>query len=296
MNNFEIAAGSVVGRDHRRVGKNNQDAYLFKNFGDSIVGLVSDGCGSVKRSEFGSQALVRITLNVIGAYLPLLEGYNNTDDTRFIFWTLVRERILEDLSKVACSMSRDEVFALNEYMLATLLGFIIGPKKTYLFSIGDGEIYLNGKLIKTGSFPDNAPPYIAYGLLGEKQKFFSEDMLNFSIDAELETSELESLLIGTDGLADLRKKSDELIPGKNEKIGPINIWWERDIFFKNIDAVRRRLFLINSDIIKVRYDKGGKFLRLDRFSGALRDDTSFVVLRRKKGGEDDEGACQQEGS
>jgi len=56
---FEVAAGSMLGRDHLcdgnlTIGKNNQDAYdLRQNAGVSVV-IVADGCGSKSRSEAGA--------------------------------------------------------------------------------------------------------------------------------------------------------------------------------------------------------------------------------------------------
>jgi len=56
---FEVAAGSVIGRDHLRpLGwKNNQDGYAIRSSADSIVAVVTDGCGSETKSEVGPRSV-----------------------------------------------------------------------------------------------------------------------------------------------------------------------------------------------------------------------------------------------
>ena len=52
---FLATAGSVVGREHVRVHKNNQDGYAIAGDGQIIVAAVTDGCGSSKYSEVGAR-------------------------------------------------------------------------------------------------------------------------------------------------------------------------------------------------------------------------------------------------
>src|SRR5688500_2517928 len=52
---FVAAAGSIVGRDHVRVHKNNQDGFAIAGHGEILVAAVTDGCGSSKFSEVGAR-------------------------------------------------------------------------------------------------------------------------------------------------------------------------------------------------------------------------------------------------
>ena len=57
---FEIAVGTVIGRDHRVSGKNNQDAFCCLMADHLIVAVVCDGCGSSPHSEVGAKIGAKI--------------------------------------------------------------------------------------------------------------------------------------------------------------------------------------------------------------------------------------------
>jgi len=288
MKEFEITGGTITGRLHKKIGKNNQDASLFQVESDCIIGLVSDGCGSGKFSEFGSQLLVQLTRDAIHRYLPFLKCVIRNGLCENGFWNLVRTRVRGGMFQVAERFRGDMKKIISDYFLATIVGFIVTPKKTFVFSIGDGEAYLNEHLIKFGSFANNAPPYLAYSLLKKEDQPFDKRHLHFSIDQEMATVDVKNILIASDGLGDLRRLAEKKLPGKEEKVGPINQWWANDKFFENSDLIRRRLFLINNDGMKIERDGKNITTGLERFVGLLPDDTTMLVLRRRnRGGETD---------
>ena len=57
---FDVAVASVLGSDHARVGRNNQDAALVVRGDRFLLGVVSDGCGSCHRSEVGAVLATRL--------------------------------------------------------------------------------------------------------------------------------------------------------------------------------------------------------------------------------------------
>ncbi len=285
MDNFEVATGTVVGRDHRKIGKNNQDAYYLRVNQDSIIGIVSDGCGSAKYSEVGAHLLVKLCGNTLNRYLELLQSCIDSNKRLANYWKLIQRKMLLELSKIALALGSDIKRVISDYLLATVLGFVMTQEKTIFFSIGDGEAYLNGHLFKFGSFPNNAPPYFAFLLLDKNSRPFCDSMLNFSIDKIVETEKVKTLLMGTDGIEELRKRAKDNIPGKKTVVGDVGEWWINDKYFSNKDAIRRQLFMINSDVVKARYAENRQIQKVERFSGLLRDDTSMIVLRRKTGGD-----------
>ncbi|MCD4762018.1 protein phosphatase 2C domain-containing protein [bacterium] len=288
MNEFEMAGGTIVGRRHKKIGKNNQDAFFISAGQDSIIGLVSDGCGSGKYSEFGARLLVKLTVKAISRYLALFRSLIKNQLSEIGFWDLLRETIQSEMINASRCLGGDLKQTISDYLLATIVGFIVVPEKTIIFSIGDGEAYLNEYLIKFGSFPGNAPPYLAYSLLKKEEQPFDERFLHFSIDQEMPTNKVKNLLIATDGIEDLRKAEEKMIPGRDKVVGPISQWWKDDKYFENPDMVRRQLFLINNEGMKIRRDSENKIIGINRFVGLLPDDTTLVVLRRRhKGGEKD---------
>ena len=254
-NQFEYASGSIIGRNHVFAGKNNQDAYRIVANEKFIIVVVCDGCGSGKHSEVGAKLGARLVTNAIADLLNQSPD-QDLEIAKPEFWDSVKINLLQKLKDFVVISNGDLEF-VNDYLLFTILGFVITSSETVTFSMGDGAIAINGKFTEIPPYADNAPPYLAYGL-------HKPEAINFEIRDRLPTSELESLLIATDGISDLVKVED------------INQFWEEVRFFKNPDAIRRKLAMLNREEAKPDWNKR----ELIKRSGVLSDDTSLVVIRR----------------
>lgn len=250
---FECASGSMIGRHHVLAGKNNQDAFRVVRQERYIIAVVCDGCGSGKHSEVGAKLGARI---VIDAIADLLNHDLAISDREF--WKAVQTNLLQKLKDFVAISNGDMEF-VNDYLLFTIVGVLITPNETVTFSMGDGAIAVNGKLNQIPAYPDNAPPYLAYGL-------YRPDAVSFEIRDRLPTSEVESILIATDGI-------DDLIA-----VETIGQFWQEDRYFKNPDALRRKLAMLNREETKPDWQRR----ELVKRSGALSDDTTIVVLRLDK--------------
>src|SRR5690606_27147466 len=94
------------------------------------------------------------------------------------------------------------------------------------------------------------------------------------------TAEIESVLVATDGAAELLARSGAALPGRDEPAGTLDQFWTEDRYFRNPDAVRRRLWLMSR--AQVSPDWAGR--RLRRHAGILGDDTSIISIRRRARG------------
>lgn len=255
VDSFEYAFGSIIGRNHVLAGKNNQDAYGIASSKKFITAVVCDGCGSGKHSEVGAKLGSRLVIESIS---NLLDQEINQDSqiSNPEFWNLVKLNLLQKLQDFVNLVNGDLEF-VNNHLLFTILGVVITERETISFSMGDGAIAINGELNQIPAYPDNAPPYLAYGL-------YRPDSIDFEIRDRLPTSELKSLLIATDGIDDLVKVED------------IHQFWQEDRYFKNPDAIRRKLAMLNREETKPDWQKK----ELTRRSGVLSDDTSLVVIRK----------------
>jgi serine/threonine protein phosphatase PrpC len=258
-NQFEYASGSIIGRNHVLTGKNNQDAYQISVNERFITAVVCDGCGSGKHSEVGAKLGSRMVIEAIANLLnqdPSLDSEISTSE----FWDSVKIHLLQNLKEFVSlfngNMGNSDMQFVNDYLLFTIVGALISEYETVTFSIGDGAIAINGKFTEIPPYADNAPPYLAYGL-------YKLEAINFEIRDRLPTSELESLLIATDGISDLVQVED------------INQFWQEDRYFKNPDAIRRKLSMLNREEVKPDWNKR----ELIKQSGILSDDTSLVVIR-----------------
>lgn len=259
---FDIAAASVIGREHSRAGRNNQDAFCFDSCEQGFAAVVADGCGSGSHSELGAQAGAR---QVVASALRLLRDGERVEGSGFL--GLLREGSLSFLRELARSLGKG---GLQDCLLFTVVGAVVTPEHTLVFSAGDGVWALNGHVHALGPFPGNAPPYLSYGLIPDCSVPFARQAL-------VPTSEVESLLLGTDGVGDLARLSEALVPEGGDIVGPLSQFWREPRYFRNPDALRRRLSLLSREAVRV--DPVSH--RLVRTPGLLPDDTTLVVLRRR---------------
>ncbi len=253
VNSFEYACGSIIGRNHVLAGKNNQDALRIVLRDQFMTAVVCDGCGSGKHSEVGAKLGARMVTDAIADLVNQDLAISEPE-----FWNIVKTNLLQKLKDFVVLSNGDLEF-VNDYLLFTIVGAVITPSETVTFSMGDGAIAVNGKLTQIPAYPDNAPPYLTYGV-------YKPDAVEFEIRDRLPTSELESLLIATDGIDDLVKVED------------INQFWQEDRYFKNPDVLRRKLAMLNREEIKPDWNKR----ELVKRSGLLSDDTTLIAIRKAK--------------
>ncbi len=276
---FEIAAGSMIGRDHFLAGKNNQDSYHTISSAQFTIGIVCDGCGGSKHSEVGAKIGAVLVAETIRSLLS--EPFPQID------WQQIQQVILTHLKNLAQSMGENFHQILNEYFLFTIVGILITPTKVTIFSVGDGIIIVNGKVMEIGPFPDNAPPYLTYGILHHPPDDCPQNSHLFQIHQQLPLEEVESILIGTDGAIALLNSAHLLLPGKSEPVGSISQFWQEDRYFRNPDLLRRKLALINRQITQPDWHNH----QLIQQKGLLADDTTLIVMRKRK--KSDEYLCQR---
>lgn len=271
---FQMAGGTIPGRDHTTTQKNSHDAYHMVQTAGLGIAVVCDGCGSGENSEVGAKLGARIVAAQIMRYF-------NNDPSAFRLGQIdrglmqVRRSVLSQIQLLADSMGPSYSQAIGEYFLFTVLGAIVTHDHTFVFGAGDGVMVLNETLTTLAPSEGNSPEYLSYGLVETEKKGLVPLLQVFG---DVATGKLESLLIGTDGVGDLAKAVDKRIPGKDEKVGPISQFWKDDRFFKNSFAIHRRLNLINRSTSTVDYEK--KVVNEEH--GHLPDDTTLVVVRRKR--------------
>lgn len=272
---FEIAAGSSVGRDHIKFRKNNQDAFCFHQSDEIIVALIADGCGSQPFSEVGSHMGIKLLKDII------LNRFCKTSDRNILVIDpkLFLQKCQNELeSKIALLGNYDDNFLIKHYSF-TIMGLIITKEMTYTFSFGDGIYGINKKISNIGPYPNDMPPYIVYNCICPfRTKKIDESLLHFELQAVTETSNIENIFIGTDGIDYLIDAQNQRIPGRENLIGPIDQFWIDDIYFKNPYAIQKKLFSINNSMVKIDWENHLK----KNENGPLKDDTTLIVIRKKK--------------
>ncbi|MDO8408072.1 MAG: protein phosphatase 2C domain-containing protein [bacterium] len=294
MKGFRIVGGSVPGTDHTQPGKpawkNNQDALQFVNGEGLLVAVVCDGCGSTPHSELGARfgaQLCAKTLQVMARYANQAVGSSLISREPRLFLFDVQRSILANLEQTARSLSVDQAEferTIYEHFLFTIVGVVMTEETVLIFSIGDGAYAVNGDAHIIPPCEGNMPPYIAYQLLPGTMDPIH---LDFKMHAHLPTAEVASLLIGTDGTADIIARANELMPVIGTPLGPLSQFWEEERYIENPDAIRRRLAMANREWVDYEVDQDRRLVRYPQIkSGLLRDDTTLVVVRRESREED----------
>ena len=250
---FQIAAGSVPGSNHTMPGqpswKNNQDAFFTYTSDDITIGIIADGCGSGNKSEVGASLGVRLWGEIL-----LQEAKRNVHHGIYTYdkWDRSQNRLLGSLSNLVYTMGESISQTVEEYFLFSLVGFVIMPETCSIFHCGDGSYTVNDTLTQVGPFPNNAPPYIAYNILGNTSSF---EVIEF------ETSTIEHISVASDGV--------DYIPHYHQQVQE---WLQDDKIFQNPDVLRRRLSKIAKDTLQEKRIIPGK----------LKDDTSLVIARKNR--------------
>jgi hypothetical protein len=266
---FNTASGSVIGTLHVQDGKNNQDALHIERTEDVLVAVVCDGCstgvGESSHNEIGAQLGARVTTSAI---LDSMRYLGKLD------WVNVKNRVVDDLKRALTLLhvSGSERDVVLDHLLFTTVALVMTDETTEVGAIGDGVVIVNGERIQLRTVVGGAPTYVAYNIGSSSM---SSSQLGYEVVFSRPTSEIDSFLIGSDGVEDFIKATDAMVPGLAMPIGPVSQFWDGD-FFKNRDAVRRRLYMANGGVLRPYPEKGGMW----RPHGKLPDDTTLIVGKR----------------
>jgi hypothetical protein len=191
MKEFQVRTASIIGRDHTFRQANCQDAYAFRESAEHIFGLVSDGCGEGAHSEVGAKLLSKFILEEIS--LLLAGGVSIKEIPPALFLRCIRflkrvawQTVFENLTEF-----------VRDYLLCTVLGFVMDENQGIIFAAGDGLIIINEEIITRDE--KNKPNYLGYHLV-DRRFLEKADQLPEKFDTyEFDVESLSHLAIATDG-------------------------------------------------------------------------------------------------
>ncbi len=272
---IDIASASVAGMEHIQPGmptnRNNQDAVAIRYApGKGAVAIVCDGCGSKGNSELGAMLGARYLAQQLFSW----DVEKGTFSSMPVDWEFVARDLINALCRLARTLGSDIRETIIESFLFTITGFMITPEWTHVFHFGDGVEIVNDEVTVLGPFLKdppphlvNAPPYVMYREIGSEIFDLDPSLRHFQV-RQFPTSEIRTVGIGSDGVADLAKAEEKEFPGTSTKIGPLMQVFD-DPFFANPDHLRRHLAKANRVTVQ-----DGKIRR-----GLLEDDTTLALAR-----------------
>jgi hypothetical protein len=250
---FGVTSGSVIGREHVRLGRNNQDGHAIRVDEQRLAAVVTDGCSSSRFSEVGARLGAAFLASEM--LRRLRAGKPATMDLAY-GTTRALVTYLDTVAKNLAPDDAERETLIGEYLLFGFLCLAIDGQRACVFGVGDGVVSLNGEARLLDPGPDNAPSYVGYLIMQGPSRGASPEMhISTSVD------DVETLLIGTDGLLDLERTPDVPLKDGNRQ-GGIDQFEEDPTLLTNAGRLQRRLSL------------------LGELNGRMRDDTTVVVVRR----------------
>ncbi|MBK9034201.1 MAG: protein phosphatase 2C domain-containing protein [Myxococcales bacterium] len=252
---LEIAAGSVAGWVHRRIGRPNQDAARVLRTAGGVAIAVCDGCGSGSRSEIGATIGARLWTQIVAERLrdggPIAAGD----------FQAMAATVLDRLAVVAAAMGGDLAEVTREHLLFTSLVAAITDDQVAVAALGDGVVALGDVVHVLGPFEDNAPPYLTEAWFGPPRTLATWVRGR---------AEIDRLVLATDGAVPLVAPRDgrAAAPTLDELAGI-------EAIYKNPFALERRLRLLADDGLEIDWEAH----RTSRRAAYLDDDTTAVIVR-----------------
>jgi hypothetical protein len=195
-----VWAGSVPGREHLRVFRNNQDGAAVVRTGERVVAVVTDGCSSGRYSEVGAR------LGASWLARRLSSGFEQDTEVAlanlsedFVAWL---DRLARDLDLSAAELRA----IVGDYLLFTFLAAVVDSERFVIFGAGDGAFAIDDRVVRISAL-DDAPDYLAYRLLGRPVRAV--------VHASGSSSEIRSIALGTDGAAALLEEGSMLAAHAN---------------------------------------------------------------------------------
>lgn len=238
---MRIVKGSVVGREHMRTWRNNQDAMqsgeLSINKRQYLYGVVADGCSEGRHSEVGAKLLAEW----INRELPMILSTGvSTEDAVQTLYRRAIDYLTGIVRTTVVGTSEQMVEFVRNYLLCTIVGFVVDEQECYIFSAGDGLVVINDEMIRIDQ--DNKPIYLGYHVIPRSCLQDAGELPTGFKVMRIKTEMLQRLMISTDGMEE--------------------------------DAVER-LWNKESDVQLTRELK-----RLSRVEGRLADDCTVIVVER----------------
>lgn len=210
---IRIRKGSVIGREHIRIWRNNQDGVFSATMAigdrDYHVGIICDGCTAGVNSEVGAKLLSAYLGSEIR--MMLLSGVEPKDIPAALY-----ARAIGYLRSIASlTMPDNSLDFIKHHLLCTVIGFVADAERCYIFNAGDGTIIIGDETTKMDQ--DNKPRYIGYHLVDVKYLLQQNGRLPDGFEVRVaDLGHVERIAICSDGIED---EAIPLIWGHRHELG-----------------------------------------------------------------------------
>lgn len=275
-NNLLCYGATVPGHKHIKELRNNQDGYSIMRSDHLIVGVVTDGCTTSKKysnNEVGAKLFPSLITKVIADRIADNEESVITQR----FWNLVSQDVLAKISTIADMLPGKKSENIKDYLLFTIVGFVVYENTVILFNCGDGVYGINDNLQIIKPASTELQPYLSYQLTSlDDTHLLTHCKINILKIVGLEV--VENLIIATDGLVDILSLDNKIIPMTKTSAGHLAEFWKDPRVLANPHIAQNKLAAMNKKSFTVDY--GNK--EVLHFDELMEDDTTFIVLTHNR--------------
>ncbi len=238
---YVVACGTVTGAEHVRLGRNNQDGVAAGATQDALAVVVTDGCSSGAFSEVGA----RLAAEWLAAWAPVEWRTCGEDPVAFARALAAGLSTLIRRSATGFGVRSLEGVVADFFLFTFLVG-VVGRERAAIVGVGDGVFMVDGAVTVLDAGPDNAPPYVAYEVVGAAHA--AEPRVFFSADAR----DFDCLVVATDGAADLdATNDDDALDGARFSLERVardaRFRRNKSLLHKRLQVVGRRFARLNDD-------------------------------------------------
>ena len=267
---FLAMSGSVTGRDHRRVERDGQDGHAVVSSDDVVAAIVTDGCSSGRASEIGARVGAAWLAALIEQSFRGVDGASAARAAAgFVSRTLLDR--LEVLTRSFDPAGHISAARVDAALLFGFLAAVVTPATTIVFGIGDGIVIVDGTVTVIDPGPENAPPYLAYALLGDGAVRGDGDGdgdgdgaggARVSVEPRIHfagaTADVDAIGVATDGVAPLVNAVEAVDDARASLTGIV----ADPRYTKNPSLLRKRLIVLSD-------------------AGTFADDATIALVRRR---------------
>lgn len=201
-----VKTGSVIGRDHQRLLRNNQDSVATRSIkinGTTYhFGVVCDGCsgqdGVATNNEVGAQLMSCFIIKEITTLLLMELPID------YIVGSLYNRCLgyLHALGSLSTSGNLQESTQfISKYLCCTIIGFVMDEKSAVIFSAGDGVIAIDNGISRINQ--DNHPFYLGLSIVDPRfLKMDVADLPKSFITHQIDLNQIHRFALCTDGITE----------------------------------------------------------------------------------------------
>ncbi len=273
MKNDLLCYGATVpGHKHIKELRNNQDGYHIMRSDNLLIGVVTDGCTTSKKysnNEVGAKLFPSLIAKVISDRIQDHEESVLTER----FWHLVSHDVLTKIGTIADMLPGRKSEIIKDYLLFTIVGFVVYEDMVTLFNCGDGVYGVNNKIQIIKPSPTELQPYLSYQLTSLDDTNLLPHCRIKILDM-MKLEDLHNLIIATDGLVDILSLDNKIIPMTKTPAGQLAQFWSDEKILANPHIAQNKLAAMNKKSFTVHYENR----EVTHFDELMEDDTTFIVL------------------